>query len=93
MKAVWNDTVVAESDATIVVESNHYFPPSSVKREHLRKSDKQTVCGWKGTASYFDVVVGDDVNRDAAWVYPQTKEKAKSIEGYIAFWNGVQIVE
>jgi uncharacterized protein (DUF427 family) len=91
-KAVWNGAVLAESDATIVVEGNHYFPPEAVRREHFRPSESHTVCGWKGTASYYDVVVGDEVNADAAWYYPETKEAAKAIEGYVAFWHGV-IVE
>src|SRR5262249_47937331 len=90
-KAVWKGVLLAESDATIVVEGNHYFPPAAVKREYLRDSASHTVCGWKGTASYYDIVVGDAVNPDAAWYYPETKEAAKSIAGYIAFWHGVSV--
>lgn len=90
-KATWKGTVLAQSDATIVVEGNHYFPPGSVDRAHLRPSATHTVCGWKGTASYYDVVVGDAVNPDAAWYYPSTKDQAKAIEGYVAFWHGVTI--
>ena len=90
-KATWNGTLLAESDATIVVEGNHYFPPGTIRREHFRDSATRTVCGWKGTASYYDVVVGDAVNHDAAWYYPTTKDEAKNIEGYVAFWHGVKV--
>lgn len=91
MKAVWNDTVIAESDHTVVVEGNHYFPSDSIKREHFRESDTHTTCGWKGVASYYDVVVGESVNKDAAWYYPTPKEAANNIENHVAFWRGVQI--
>ena len=90
-KAIWNGAVLAQSDATIVVEGNHYFPPDSIVRAHFRPSATHTVCGWKGTASYYDVVVGDAVNPDAAWYYPSTKSEAKNIEGYVAFWHGVAV--
>ncbi len=90
-RAVWNGTVIAESDRTRVVEGNHYFPPESVQRDHLRESATHTTCPWKGVASYYDVVVGSDVNRDAAWYYPETKEAANDIRGYIAFWRGVSV--
>ncbi|ABY36399.1 MAG TPA: DUF427 domain-containing protein [Chloroflexus aurantiacus] len=90
-RAVWNGTVIAESPTTIVVEGNHYFPPESVRREYLRDSQTHTVCPWKGTASYYDVVVNGQVNRDAAWYYPTPKEAARQIAGYIAFWRGVRI--
>ena len=90
-RAVWNGTVIAESDRTRVVEGNHYFPPESVRRDHLRESATHTTCPWKGVASYYDVVVGNDVNRDAAWYYPETKEAANDIRGYIAFWKGVAV--
>lgn len=90
-RAIWNGAVIAESDATIVVEGNHYFPPEAVKREYLRDSQTHTVCSWKGTASYYDVVVNGEVNRDAAWYYPAPKEAAKQIAGYIAFWRGVKV--
>lgn len=92
MKAVWNGTVLAESDATVVVEGNHYFPIASVRREHLRPSETHTVCVWKGTASYYDVVVGERVNKDAAWYYPEPSQQAKSITDRVAFWRGVEIV-
>ena len=90
-RAVWNRTVIAQSDATIVVEGNHYFPPGAVKRDYLRESTTHTVCGWKGVASYYDIVVGDAVNRDAAWHYDTPEDAAKEISGYIAFWRGVTI--
>ncbi|HEX9301860.1 MAG TPA: DUF427 domain-containing protein [Casimicrobiaceae bacterium] len=90
-KATWNGAVLAESDATIVVEGNHYFPPEAIRREHFRASATHTVCGWKGTASYYDVVVSDALNHDAAWYYPATKDEAKNIEGYVAFWHGVKV--
>lgn len=92
MKAVWNGTVIAESDDTVVVEGNHYFPRSAVAADHLRPSDTRTTCPWKGIASYHDVVVGDSVNRDAAWFYPEPKTAAASIRDRIAFWRGVQVV-
>ena len=75
----------------IVVEGNHYFPPSALKTEFFRESDTHTTCPWKGTADYRDVVVGEAVNKDAAWTYPSAKEKAKEIEGYFAFWKGVEV--
>jgi uncharacterized protein (DUF427 family) len=91
MRATWNGAVLAESEQTIVVEGNQYFPPEAVKREHLRASDTHTVCGWKGTASYYDVVVDGAVNKDAAWYYPTPKDAAKQIANYIAFWRGVTV--
>ena len=91
MKAIWNDAVLAESGHTIIIEGNHYFPPESIKTEHFRESDKHTVCHWKGTASYYDVVVSGQVNKDAAWYYPSASEAAKEIQGYVAFWKGVQV--
>ncbi|MEF3275033.1 MAG: DUF427 domain-containing protein [Chloroflexus sp.] len=90
-RAIWNGAVIAESNATIVVEGNHYFPPDCVRREYLRESQTHTVCPWKGTASYYDVVVEGVVNRDAAWYYPTPKDAARQIAGYIAFWRGVKI--
>jgi uncharacterized protein (DUF427 family) len=91
MKAVWNDAVLAESDNTIVIEGNHYFEPGSIKREHFRESDKQTTCPWKGLASYYDIVVDGEVNKDAAWYYPEPKEAAGQIKDYVAFWKGVSV--
>jgi uncharacterized protein (DUF427 family) len=90
-KATWKGVVLAESAATEVVEGNHYFPPDAIRREHFRESETHTVCSWKGTASYFDVVVGDQVNKDAAWYYPEPKDAAKQIAGYVAFWRGVDV--
>jgi uncharacterized protein (DUF427 family) len=91
VKATWKGAVLAESDDTVVVEGNHYFPPESVKREHLRESETHTVCPWKGTASYYDVVVGGEVNRDAAWYYSQPKDAAREIKDRVAFWHGVEV--
>ncbi|UTW61929.1 DUF427 domain-containing protein [bacterium SCSIO 12741] len=93
MKAIWKDTVIAESNDTINVEGNPYFPPESVKQEYLVPSETHTVCHWKGTASYYSIKVGEDVNQDAAWYYPETSEMAKGIKGRIAFWKGVQLVQ
>jgi uncharacterized protein (DUF427 family) len=90
-KAIWNGAVIAESDQTIVVEGNHYFPPSAVKQEHLRPSATHTTCGWKGEASYYDVVAGGQTNRDAAWYYPSPLPAAKNIAGHVAFWKGVKV--
>ena len=90
-RALWKGTVIAQSDATVVVEGNHYFPPAAVDPACLRPSSTHTVCGWKGTASYHDVVVGGEVNKDAAWFYPEPKPAAAEIAGYIAFWRGVQV--
>lgn len=90
-KATWNGEVIAESDTYELVEGNVYFPPSAVRRAHVRESQTQTVCGWKGTASYYDVVAGGEVNKDAAWYYPEPKDAAKNITGYVAFWRGVTV--
>jgi uncharacterized protein (DUF427 family) len=92
MRAIWKNTVLAESDNTVVVEGNHYFPAESLQRDHFRASDHHSVCPWKGTASYYDVVVGDEVNANAAWYYPQPKDAAKQISGRVAFWRGVDVV-
>lgn len=93
MKAIWKDTVIAESDETVVVEGNHYFPYDAIKSEFFSASDTTTVCGWKGTANYFNVDVGGERNNDAAWIYRETKDAAKNIEGYVAFWKGVEVSE
>ena len=92
-RANWNGTILAEApaDAVRVVEGNVYFPPDRVRTEHLQPSSTHTVCGWKGTASYYDVVVGDRVNHDAAWYYPETKEAARDVQGFVAFWHGVDV--
>jgi uncharacterized protein (DUF427 family) len=92
MKAIWNDVTLAESDDTIVVENNHYFPPDSVKREYLKESNTHTTCPWKWKASYYTVVVSDAENKDAAWYYPEPKEAAQQIKDYVAFWKGVEVV-
>jgi uncharacterized protein (DUF427 family) len=93
MKAIWNGAVLAESDETIVVEGNHYFPENSINKEYFQPSETHTVCGWKGTASYYDVVAGGATNKDAAWFYPDAKTEAKEIENYVAFWKGVEVVD
>ena len=90
-RATWNGAVLAESDRTVVVEGNHYFPPEAVRREYLRDSATHTVCGWKGTASYYNLEVGGQVNRDAAWYYPEPTAAAANIKGYVAFWKGVRV--
>jgi uncharacterized protein (DUF427 family) len=91
MKATWNGTVLAESDDTVVVEGNHYFPVGALRREHFRPSDTHTTCGWKGVASYYDVVVDGAVNKDAAWYYPEPKDAARQILDRVAFWKGVKV--
>lgn len=91
MKAIWNGAVIAESNDTIIVEGNHYFPRKSINEIYFAPSETHTVCGWKGTASYFDVIVEGDVNKDAAWFYPEAKAEAKNIENYVAFWKGVTV--
>lgn len=91
MKAIWNEQIIAESDATIVVEGNHYFPDDSIRPDFFQDSDTHTTCGWKGVASYKTIVVGDKINKDAAWFYPAPKAEAAKIKNYIAFWKGVKI--
>ena len=91
MKAIWNETVLAESDETIVIEGNHYFPPEAVKKEYFKTSHTHTICPWKGKASYYTVEVDGKENKDAAWYYPDTKEMAKKFENYVAFWKGVEV--
>lgn len=93
MKAIWKNAVLAESDQTIVVEGNHYFPPGAVKRAYLRPSDLHTFCAWKGQASYYHVVVDGEVNKDAAWYYPDPSPAARHIKDYIAFWHGVVVTK
>ncbi len=93
MKATWNGTVLAESDKTIVIENNHYFPPESINREFFKDSATHTICPWKGTASYYTLDVNGESNPDAAWFYPEPKYAAKEIENYVAFWKGVQVSE
>lgn len=90
-KAVWNDTVIAESDDTVVLEGNHYFPATALKPGFFQASSHQTSCPWKGVASYYDVKVGDAVNANAAWYYPEPKDAAAEIKGRVAFWKGVRV--
>jgi uncharacterized protein (DUF427 family) len=93
MKAIWNDEVIAESDDTVIVEGNHYFPLSSVNKSFLKHSDKTTGCPWKGTANYYTLDVNGAENTDAAWYYAEPKEAARQIAGRVAFWRGVQVVD
>ena len=90
-RAIWNGQTLAESNDTVVVEGNHYFPPDSLNRELFSDSDTHTHCGWKGEASYYDVVAGGERNADAAWFYPDPKPKAAYIKDHVAFWKGVVI--
>ncbi len=90
-KAVWNGVVVAESDRCEVVEGNQYFPPDALKQEYFKPSSKQTICSWKGTASYYTLEVNGEVNPDAAWTYTDPKPAAQNIAGYVAFWRGVKV--
>ena len=91
MQAKWHGTVIADSNKTIVVEGNHYFPPDSIKREYFHDSNTNTTCPWKGQASYYDVVVDGEVNKDAAWYYPRPKDAAAEIKDHVAFWKGVTV--
>jgi len=93
MKAIWSDQILAESDDTVVVEGNHYFPPESINNEFYEASDHHSMCPWKGTAHYYDIVVNDERNKNAAWFYPETKDAANNIKGRIAFWHGVEVSE
>ena len=91
MQACWNDAVLAVSDDIIKVEGNVYFPVEALVRDHFRPSSHRSVCGWKGEAHYYDVVVGEKVNANAAWFYPEPKAAAAEIKGRVAFWKGVQV--
>ena len=93
VKAIWKDTVIAETKDYEVVDGNYYFPPDSVHVKYLQKSSKHTTCPWKGKASYYDIVVDGEVNENAAWYYPTPKPKAENIKNYVAFWKGVEIQE
>ncbi len=93
MKAIWNNRLIAESDKTIVVEGNEYFPPDSVNREYLIDSNKQSICPWKGKASYYHLEIDGKINANAAWYYPEPSLEAMKIKGYIAFWEGVEVSE
>lgn len=90
-RATWNDAVLAESDDTVAVEGNQYFPLADVRQEYLRPSDSHTTCHWKGVASYYDIAVGDRVNGDAAWYYPNPSPGAERVKGRVAFWHGVKV--
>ena len=91
MKAIWNGVKIAESNDTIVVEGNHYFPAESLNMEYFKESSSHTSCHWKGTASYYTIAVDGKENADAAWFYPETSHAAKKIEGRVAFWKGVEV--
>ena len=91
MQAIWNGEVLADSNETVVVEGNHYFPPSALHLDFFKKSDKHTVCPWKGTASYYDIEVDGKSNKDAAWFYPDPSSAASNVRGYVAFWKGVEV--
>jgi len=93
MRATWNGEVIAESSETVVVEGNHYFPPTSVRMDLLTPNPKTTTCPWKGEASYYDITVGDQTNSAAAWYYPAPKAAAEEITGRVAFWKGVDVTE
>ena len=93
MQALWNATVIAESDDTVVVEGNHYFPPASIRTEYFKPSATTSVCPWKGTANYYTLDVDGQQNPDAAWYYPETKPAADEIKGRVAFWKGVQVID
>ncbi len=93
MKAVWNNTVIAESDDTVVVENNHYFPPESVKMEYLKKNGDTYTCRWKGVCDYYDVTVDGKTSKNGAWMYPNPTEPAKKIKSRFAFWQGVEVTQ
>lgn len=93
MKAIWNNQIIAESNETIIIENNHYFPSDSIKAELFVESNTHTTCPWKGEASYKSINVNGEINKDAAWYYPNPKDAAKEIKGYFAFWKGVKIEE
>lgn len=93
MKAIWKDELLAESDDTIVIENNHYFPASSLNMNFFKKSETTSKCPWKGTANYFSIIVNGEINKDAAWYYATPKGAAKEIKDYVAFWRGVEIIE
>lgn len=91
MKASWNNQIIAESEQTLVVEGNHYFPVSSISSGFFKPSKTHTICPWKGTASYYSIEVNGKINQDAAWYYPEPKNAAREIKNYVAFWKGVKI--
>jgi uncharacterized protein (DUF427 family) len=91
MKAIWNNQIIAESDQTLVIEGNHYFPPTAIKSDYFKPSQTHTSCPWKGQASYYTLEVDGESNKDAAWYYPEAKSAAREIQGYVAFWKGVKV--
>ncbi len=91
MKAIWNGATLAESDKTIIIEGNHYFPADSINKQYFDPSATHTTCHWKGTASYYNIVADGKTNKDAAWFYPAPKDAAKEIENYVAFWKDVEV--
>ena len=93
MKATWNNVDLAESEQTVVVEGNHYFPPEAINKEYFQESSTHSTCPWKGEASYYNVVVNGQVNKDAAWYYPEPKAAAAEIKNHVAFWRGVKVGE
>ncbi|MTI86354.1 MAG: DUF427 domain-containing protein [Balneolaceae bacterium] len=93
MKAIWNEEILAESDDTVVIENNHYFPPESVNKKYFKNSDHHTTCPWKGEASYYTVEVDGNTNPNAAWYYPEPKEAASEIKNHVAFWKGIKVEE
>jgi len=93
MKAIWNNEILAESNETKIVENNHYFPLDSINNNFFEESNTQTACAWKGLASYYNIIVNDEVNKDAAWYYPNPKDAANNIKGMIAFWKGVKVID
>ncbi len=93
MKAIWNNQVIAESEETVVIENNHYFPHDSINKAYFKPSDTNSVCPWKGTASYYTLEVDGKKNQDAAWFYPEVSELAKGIKNHVAFWKGVSVTK
>lgn len=91
MKAIWNGALIAQSDDTVVLEGNHYFPEGSLNRDHVTFSNHHTMCSWKGQASYYSLLVNGEMNTDAAWYYPDPRPEAENIKGHVAFWKGVKI--
>jgi len=91
MKVMWKNLILAESNDTVVIEGNHYFPPDSIKKQYFKKSETHTTCPWKGLASYYHIDVDGEINKDAASYYPDPKDAAKNIKNYIAFWKGVEV--
>lgn len=93
MKAIWNNQVIAESDSTVIIENNHYFPPESIKQEFFKSSDLHSTCPWKGQASYYNLEVDGQTNKDAAWYYKDPSALAKGIKNHVAFWRGVEVTK